>query len=187
MNIQPIIDEHKETLQKVRLLEKQIAEVARAMISSIEGGGKIIWMGNGGSAADSQHFAAELVGRFQRERSALPSISLTVDTSVITSISNDYGFESVFRRQIEGLCRKGDLVVGISTSGNSRNVLDAINEARKLGAYTVALTGKDGGKLAEQVHTSIIVPSEKTARIQEMHLLIGHIICEMVEEGFQRK
>jgi len=187
MNIQFLIQEHKETLEKISSLEKDIAEVARSMIESIEGGGKIIWMGNGGSAADSQHFAAELVGRFQRERVPLPSIALTVDTSVITSVSNDYGFEEVFRRQIGALCKKGDLVVGISTSGQSRNVLVAIKEARKLGAYTVALTGKDGGQLAEQVHTSIIVPSEKTARIQEMHLLIGHIICEMVEEVFGRK
>ena len=144
-------------------------------------GHKILWCGNGGSAADAQHLAAELVGRFRHERRALPSIALTADTSVLTAIANDCGFSEVFDRQLEALCAPGDVVVGISTSGKSRNVCAALERARELGAFTVAMTGQSGGRLAGLADVCLRIASSDTARIQEGHILLGHILCEWVE------
>ena len=138
-------------------------------------------MGNGGSAADAQHIAGELVGRFKKERKAIPAISLSTDTSILTAIGNDYGFEKVFERQIEALGNKGDVVIGISTSGNSENVYRAMKLAKKMGLTTIGLLGNDGGKIKNLSDIALVVPSKNTPRIQETHITIGHIICEGVE------
>lgn len=159
------------------LLERIAAEMARAILA----GRKVLWCGNGGSAADSQHMAAEFVGRFRRERRGLPSIALTTDTSILTSVSNDFGFEEVFRRQVEAHCLPGDILVGITTSGTSRNVCSALRTARELGALTVAFTGADGGTAGTLADLTLRVPSKNTARIQEAHILCGHILCDWVD------
>ena len=144
---------------------------------------KILWCGNGGSAADSQHLAAELMGRFRRERCGLASIALTTDTSILTSVANDYGYERVFQRQVEALCNDGDVVVGLSTSGMSRNVCAALEMARRMGAFTVAFTGESGGAMAEVADVTLRIPSKDTARIQEAHITIGHIACSLIEQA----
>lgn len=144
-------------------------------------GGKILLMGNGGSAADSQHIAAEIVGRYKKERRGLPAIALTTDTSILTSVGNDYGYDYIFARQIEALCRKEDLVIGITTSGNSKNVVNAIEEAKRVGATTVGLTGGSGGKLAGLCDYNLIMPSSDTPRIQEAHIFVGHSLCDLLE------
>jgi D-sedoheptulose 7-phosphate isomerase len=151
------------------------------MTRAIFNGKKVLWCGNGGSAADSQHLAAELMGRFRRERRGLPSIALTTDTSVLTAVGNDYGYEMVFQRQVEGLCVKGDVLVGISTSGNSRNVCAALETARELGAFTVAFTGEGGGMMAKLADATVQMASKDTARIQEGHILCGHMLCDWIE------
>ena len=174
---------HLEVVQGIRRLAPGIQAVAEAMTGCLGAGGKVLWMGNGGSAADSQHLAAELVGRFTRERPGLPSIALTTDTSILTAVGNDYGYERIFSRQIEALCRPGDVVVGISTSGNSPNVLRAIQQANDNGAVTVGMTGGDGGALRALARHCLVVPSRSTARIQEGHILIGHLLCDWVEEA----
>lgn len=184
--IQDLILENIET--NTALLDERsvraIAQAAGAIIRSLKKGGKVILFGNGGSASDSQHIAAELVGRFQKERKALPAIALTTNTSIITAIANDYGYDTVFTRQIDALGRKGDIAIGISTSGSSPNVISAIKSARKSGLTTIALAGgSSGSKLAKSAALSIVVPVKKTARVQEAHALIGHIICELVESG----
>lgn len=160
------------------LLERIAAELARAICS----GKKVLWCGNGGSAADSQHLAAELMGRFRRERRGLPSIALTTDSSILTAIGNDYGYENVFQRQVEALCVAGDVVVGISTSGNSKNVCAALLAARSLGASTVALTGEGGGAMGKIADITLSIPSSDTARIQEAHILCGHMLCDFIEK-----
>jgi D-sedoheptulose 7-phosphate isomerase len=147
----------------------------------VRNGKKVLWCGNGGSAADSQHLAAELMGRFRRERRALPSIALTTDTSILTAIGNDYGYERVFQRQVEALCMSGDALVGISTSGNSKNVCAALETARSLGAFTVAMTGEGGGSMAQIAEATIRIASRDTARIQEGHILCGHMLCDWIE------
>ncbi len=162
--------------------EDRILEVAQIMATAIRDGNKIILFGNGGSAADSQHIAAEIVGRFKKERRALPAIALTTDTSILTAVGNDYGFEEIFKRQLEALCMPGDVAIGISTSGNSPNVLKGIKTAHDYGATTVAFTGRNGGKLAEVSHYSFIVPSYETPRIQECHITLGHVLCELIDE-----
>ncbi len=159
-----------------------IAEVSERLVDTITKGNKVLLFGNGGSAADAQHIAAEFVGRFAFDRPALPALALSVNTSCVTAIGNDYGFDLVFSRQIEALARPGDLAIGISTSGNSSNVLHAISVARKMGLCVVALTGCTGGKLKNVVDHCICAPSNETPRIQECHILIGHIISELVEE-----
>ncbi len=164
-------------------LSGDILEAANRINTSLKKGGKLILMGNGGSAADSQHIAAELVGRFKKERQAIPAIALTVDTSSLTALGNDYGFETIFARQVEALGQENDAVVGISTSGNSLNVVRALEKANSLGAETIGLLGNNGGKIKEVANLSIVVPSNDTARIQEVHITIGHIICELIEEG----
>ncbi|MDD5044534.1 MAG: D-sedoheptulose 7-phosphate isomerase [Candidatus Omnitrophica bacterium] len=169
----------KEEIMRNKIPE--ILDIADAFITTLKKGGKIIFFGNGGSAADSQHLAAELVGRFKKDRGALAALALTTNSSIITSLSNDYGYEIVFAKQIEGLGSKNDLAIGISTSGKAKNVIAAIKQAKKMGLKTIALTGKDGGELAKVADISFIVPSEITARIQEAHITVGHVICELVE------
>jgi D-sedoheptulose 7-phosphate isomerase len=159
-----------------------IAKVSALLVDSIDKGKKVLLFGNGGSAADAQHIAAEFVGRFAFDRPALPALALSVNTSCVTAIGNDYGFDLVFSRQIEALARPGDVAIGISTSGNSSNVLHGLSVARETGLATVALTGCTGGKLKNAVDYCICAPSNETPRIQECHILIGHIISELVEE-----
>ena len=160
-----------------------IAKTGAVMVRAIRGGKKIIWFGNGGSATQGQHMAAEFVGRFLRERRSLPSISLTENMASVTAIGNDYGFDQIFSRQIEGLAQPGDVAVGLSTSGNSPNVIKGLAKARELGIRTVGLAGGSGGQMASLCETCICVPSAVTARIQEVHLAIGHILCGLVEDG----
>ena len=163
-------------------LSGDILEAANRIKVCLKKGGKLILMGNGGSAGDSQHIAAELIGRFKKERKAIPAIALTVDTSSLTALGNDYGFETIFERQLEALAQKNDAVVGISTSGNSENVVLALKKANALGAATSGLVGNDGGKIKEVANLSIVIPSKDTASIQEVDITIGHIICELIEE-----
>ena len=152
-----------------------------AMVASLKAGGKILVCGNGGSASDSQHFAAELVGRFERERRALASIALTTDTSILTAIGNDYSYDRVFARQVEAIGRAGDVLLGISTSGGSRNVLEAFAGAKRAGLVTVALTGRDGGVVGAAADLHINVPSPSTARVQEVHRTLMHAMCDLIE------
>ncbi|MFH0940478.1 MAG: D-sedoheptulose 7-phosphate isomerase [Candidatus Omnitrophota bacterium] len=166
---------------------KKIRACADIITKTLKKGGKVLIFGNGGSAADSQHFAAELVGRFQKERKALAAISLTTDTSILTSLSNDYSFDIVFARQIEAYGGPRDLAFAISTSGKAKNVIRGVKEAKKLKIKTIGLTGKNGGELAKIADLSIVIPSFVTARIQESHILIIHIICELVEESWTKK
>ena len=151
--------------------------------SALKQGQKILFVGNGGSAADAQHLAAEIVGRFERERSGLAALALTTDSSTLTSIANDYGFESIFSRQLEALGQEGDVFIAISTSGNSPNLVQAVEVAKAKGLVTIGMLGKTGGDLKALVDECLIVPSENTARIQEAHILIGHILCQLVEES----
>jgi D-sedoheptulose 7-phosphate isomerase len=164
-----------------------LAKVCELLVNALSQGNKILLFGNGGSAADAQHLAAELVGRFAFDRPALPALALSVNPSCVTAIGNDYGFDQVFARQIEALARPGDVAIGISTSGNSSNVLSAFSTARKMGLHTVALSGKTGGKLKGSVDHCVCVPSNETARIQECHGLIGHILAELVERAMFQK
>lgn len=168
--------------QLLKLQVKQIDKAAAAIVSALKKGGKLIVFGNGGSAADSQHIAAELVGRFLKERRPLPSIALTTNTSILTAIANDYSYKEIFSRQVDALAGKNDVVMGISTSGTAANVIGAIALANSKGLVTIALTGGDGGDLSGIAKISIIVPSRATPRIQEAHITIGHIICQLVEE-----
>ena len=169
-------------IQVAETLSDKILEAAQLVHQRLAQGGKLLLMGNGGSAGDAQHIAAELIGRFKKERRAIPAIALTVDTSTLTALGNDYGFDTVFSRQIEALARKGDVVVGISTSGNSENVVRALKLANEIGADTIGLLGNEGGRAKEHTRIAIIVPSNDTARIQETHITIGHIICEIIEQ-----
>ena len=161
--------------------ENLIADVAREILAAFNRGNKVLLFGNGGSAADAQHIAAEWVGRFQRERLPYPAIALTTDTSILTAIGNDYGFDQVFVRQIQALGRKGDIAIAISTSGNSPNVLAAADAAVESGLIVVGLTGRDGGELGSRVRYHLNVSHNLSARIQEVHIMIGHILCELVE------
>jgi len=171
----------KQALLEDKHLLSQIADVVKELVSALSHGHKILLFGNGGSAADAQHIAAEFVGRFQMERTPLPALALTVNTSELTGIGNDYGFENVFSRQVEALGSAGDVAVGISTSGKSPNVLKALATAKAKGLVTVALTGKFGNKLQEVSRYCLCVPSDETPRIQESHILIGHIISQITE------
>lgn len=158
-----------------------IAEVARVCAESLKSGHRILFCGNGGSAADAQHLAAELVGRYKLERPAMNALALTVDTSILTAVGNDYGYDEVFRRQVEGLGRAGDVLFGLSTSGNSANVLLAMEQAKRMNMVTIALTGRGGGRMAAAADYALRVPSEATNHIQEMHIACGHLVCELVE------
>lgn len=176
--------EHQTTIQTVfENCQDSIQAVATLMVDVLRNGGTIYWCGNGGSAADSQHLAAELVGRFKKDRRALRSVALSTDTSVLTCVSNDYSFDDVFSRQVEALGRPGDLIVGITTSGNSPNVIRAFDVAKEMGIVTVAMLGKDGGRAIHTADHSILIPSNTTARVQEAHILVGHILCELIENG----
>jgi len=182
-----IIDEHTALIRQIEhTVAPRIERAAQWIMECLSGGNKILFAGNGGSAADAQHFAAEFVGRFRIERVSLPAIALTTDTSVLTAVGNDYGFDKIFSRQLEGLVRRGDIFVAISTSGNSKNVVEAVEVCRKKSCRTVGLLGKDGGTLAGMVDLPIIIESNNTARVQEVHITIGHIICELVEEALFR-
>jgi D-sedoheptulose 7-phosphate isomerase len=177
------LDDHIHVMQLVRdALPGSVAECAEIISSVLDGGRKMLIMGNGGSAADAQHFAAELVGRFMMERKALPAIALTTDTSILTAIGNDYGFENIFARQVEALGKSGDVVLGISTSGHSANVLNALHQANQAGLKTIGLLGRDGGEIKHLVDLDITVPSMQTPRIQEAHLTIIHLLCDLVEK-----
>ncbi len=186
-----MIEDVKSQLQSQRvvceLIERdmtsQIVELVNMLSELFKKGGKLLVMGNGGSAADAQHFVAEIVGRFKLERRALPAVALTTDTSILTAIGNDYGFESIFSRQVEALANEGDLVVGISTSGNSPNIFKALQEARLKGCRTVGLLGKSGGSIKELCDLALIIPSDDTPRIQEGHITIIHIVCDLTEKA----
>ena len=174
-----------ETKQKIYENEELIdviTNVASKCVEIYRNGKKTILAGNGGSAADAQHIAAELVGRYGFDRPSLPSLALTTDSSNITAIGNDYGYDKVFSRQLEGMGQEGDLFIGISTSGNSQNIINAFSSAKEKGIITVALTGRDGGKMAQMADFAIVVPSNDTPRIQESHILIGHILCDIIEK-----
>ncbi len=180
--VEDYLDKHLQTIQQVReLLLPQIVACADMIIAALQDGNKILIMGNGGSAADAQHFAAELVGRFRRERQGLAAIALSTDTSILTAIGNDYGFDAVFSRQIEALANPGDIVFGISTSGQSKNVIAAIEKANDIGCKTIGLLGKDGGALASSVTCTLTVTGDETSYIQEAHIMIIHMLCELIE------
>jgi D-sedoheptulose 7-phosphate isomerase len=180
-----VIDEIEASIDvKRRTIEMQasiIVAIAERIVETFRRGGKLLLCGNGGSAADAQHIAAEFVSRFRRERRGLPAIALTTDTSILTAISNDYGYERVFARQVEALGRPGDMVIGISTSGLSASVITAMRAARDGGMATVGFTGASGGMLVDNVDLCLCVPSHNTARIQEVHITVAHVVCEIVE------
>lgn len=183
--VQKRIKDSIETKQKLLSNAQLIQSIERAamlIIESIKEGGKIIFCGNGGSAADAQHLAAELVGKFYLDRPALPGISLTTNTSILTAVANDYTYDRVFVRQVEAIAKTGDVLVGISTSGNSLNVVEAMKLAKNIGMKTIAFTGETGGKMKDYADVLINVPSTDTPRIQELHIMVGHIICEIVEK-----
>jgi len=178
--------DHLDVINKV--LESNIDsidEFGDLLTTCLESDGTIFWCGNGGSASDSQHISAELVGRFKKDRRALRSIALTTDTSILTSVGNDYGFEEIFSRQFSALGSANDILVGISTSGNSENIISTFKTAKEIGALTLALTGNDGGKIKQIADHSLVVKSESTARIQEAHILIGHILCDIIEQRLE--
>jgi D-sedoheptulose 7-phosphate isomerase len=170
----------KEQLLKayVPLIENMALKVSNCLMQ----GGKLLFMGNGGSASDSQHLAAEFVGRYEKERRPLAAVALTTDTSILTAVGNDYGFEKIFERQIEALGKKGDVLFAISTSGNSKNVLIGVHKAKQMNIYTIGFSGGSGGELKSLVDLSLVIPSKKTSRIQESHIFIGHMLCECVDE-----
>ena len=180
--VRSYLEEHLAVAGRMSALLPQVEAVAQAICRSLEAGGRVYAFGNGGSAADAQHFTAELVGRYRRERRPLPAVALTTDPSAVTCIGNDYAFADLFARQVEGLVRPGDAVVGITTSGNSENVLRGLEAARRLGAVTVALTGGTGGRVRPLADHALVVPSATTARIQEMHILMIHMICERIDD-----
>lgn len=180
--IKTLFAEHIDVAtQCAAINEAAIARACTMITECLELGNKVLLFGNGGSAADAQHIAAEFTGRFVKERRSLPAIALTTDTSALTAIGNDYGFERIFERQVEGLANSGDILIGISTSGNSHNVILALEKGRQSGCKTIGLTGRDGGKMNNYCDLNIVVPSDITARIQEMHILIGHILCTAVD------
>lgn len=176
------LDEHLGVVQSLHKIDDVVMQAGDLLAQTLGAGGKILFCGNGGSAADSQHLAAELTGRFIKDRRPLAALALSTDTSALTCIGNDYSFDEVFARQVQGLGRSGDVLLGISTSGNSRNVIRAVEEARAAGMQVVGMLGRDGGALRELCDVSIVVPSQVTARIQESHILIGHTLCGLIEQ-----
>jgi len=177
---------HQQTVENVFLQTEQIEKIAKICIECIKSSKKILIFGNGGSAADAQHIAAELVGRFNNDRIALPAIALTTDSSILTSVSNDFSFSEVFQRQIEALSSKGDTVIGISTSGNSLNVIKGLTMAKEIGCNTIGLTGNRAGAMEGLCDQIFEAPSDKTPRIQEMHILFGHILCKLIDDEFSK-
>ncbi|HEY3307730.1 MAG TPA: D-sedoheptulose 7-phosphate isomerase [Desulfuromonadaceae bacterium] len=182
--VQKQLLDHRMVIELIEQdLAPLIAEMASLLAERLKNGAKLLVMGNGGSAADAQHFVAEIVGRFKLDRAALPGVALNTDTSILTAIGNDYGFDNVFRRQIEALAAPGDVVVGISTSGNSANVFSALELARQRGCRTIGLLGKDGGSIKQLCDLALVIPSSDTPRIQEGHITIIHIVCDLVEQA----
>ena len=179
-----ILESAKIKKEMVKIGVESIEKAAELLIESIKAGGKILWCGNGGSAADAQHITAEIVGRYKVERKGLSAIALTTDTSVITAISNDYGYLHVFDRQVEALANEGDVLIGISTGGKSANVVNALKIAKDLGCKSIGFSGKDGGEFNHLCDVNIVVPAEDTPRIQEMHIVIGHTICHLIDQAF---
>ena len=176
-------DHLKITKASMNEIIDSIEVAAKICISGLQNGGKILLFGNGGSAADAQHIAAELVGRYKTERKGMAAIALTTDSSIITSISNDYGFDHLFDRQIEAIAKRNDIAIGISTGGTSYNVINALSLAKEIGCKTIGFSGKGGGEMNNLCNVNIVVPSSETARIQEIHILIGHTICHLIEQG----
>jgi D-sedoheptulose 7-phosphate isomerase len=177
------LQEHLGTIRA--LLDSKLDEIEQAgllIVETLAAGNKVLLCGNGGSAADAQHIAAELVGRYEKQRSSFPAIALTTDTSALTALSNDYGYDQVFARQIQGLASPGDLLIAISTSGKSQNIINAVEQARLMKCKTLALTGCSGDPVASNCDLAVIVPSERTSRVQEAHITIGHLWCEMVDK-----
>jgi D-sedoheptulose 7-phosphate isomerase len=185
MNVKSVIEDHEQTVRSLKeSCVPTIERIAEICKSAIINNHKILFCGNGGSAADSQHLAAEFVGRFKKERKGLPSIALTTDTSILTAVGNDYGYDDVFRRQVEALAVAGDVLIGISTSGNSENVVRAFEQAKKQHVTVIAFTGAKDSRMSELADITLKVPSTFTAHIQECHILVGHIICSAVDEMF---
>ena len=175
--------DHVTVIEGTIDLVADIELAGQRMSECLKAGGKILWMGNGGSAAEAQHLSGELTGRFVRKRKGLASVALTADTNALTAIANDFGYDKVFARQIEGLCRPEDVVVGISTSGNSQNILEAVQVARQIGAFVIGMTGNKGGEMRQSCDLCLCIPSDDTQRIQEAHLLIGHALCDWIDEA----
>ena len=173
---------HLETIELVmNTMENDLVIASKLAVDTLKNGNKILLFGNGGSAADAQHIAAELTGRYKVERKGLPGIALTTDTSALTAIGNDYGYDRVFDRQVESLANNGDLLIGISTSGNSQNVINALKVGKAMGCQTIGFSGRDGGLMNNVCDVNLIVPSDNTPRIQEMHILFGHTICQIID------
>ncbi len=180
------MDAHKRVIEDtIEEMKNHIYTACIVASETINKGGKILIFGNGGSAADAQHIAAELSGRYKKERRGLPGIALTTDTSVLTAVGNDYGYDRVFDRQVEALANEGDLLMGISTSGNSKNVLRALSLGRNMGCKTIGFSGRGGGAMEDFCDVSLVVPSDDTPRIQEMHIMIGHIICQAIDDALE--
>jgi D-sedoheptulose 7-phosphate isomerase len=178
-----ILDAHIRCLQGLKSMASELEKAGAAMLQCLLGGGKLLICGNGGSASDAQHFAAEIVGRFEKDRRAYPALALSTDTSILTAVGNDYGYDEVFARQVEGLGRPGDILIGISTSGGSENVVRAVQCAHGMSMPTIGLLGKDGGVLKDLVDRSIVVENDTTARIQEAHIFILHYWAGLIERG----
>jgi D-sedoheptulose 7-phosphate isomerase len=181
VEFQQAIDDHQVVMTALAALEPELQRVADRMSDALRGGGTVFWFGNGGSASQAQHFATELVGRYLVDRPGLASIALTTDGALLTAVANDGAFDDVFSRQLEALCRPGDVAVGLSTSGSSANVVRGLEKANERGAYTVAITGGGGGKVATVAQAALLAPSTATPRIQEAHLFLGHELCHLVE------
>jgi D-sedoheptulose 7-phosphate isomerase len=180
------IQEHIDLASQIKFeLPSLILQASKIINNALNNNKKVMLFGNGGSAADAQHIAAEFTGRFVKERRGLPAIALTTDTSALTAIGNDYGFDVIFSRQVEALANEGDVLIGISTSGNSANVLKAIEKGKELKCLTISLTGKNGGELANMSDLNINIKHSVTARIQEMHILVGHLICSLIDKNFR--
>lgn len=179
-----LLAEHLQVMQSLEALLLKLEEASQLIVSCLKSGNKILLCGNGGSAADAQHIAAEIIGRFESERGALPAIALTTDTSILTAVGNDYGYESIFERQVQGLASQGDVLIGYSTSGNSRNVIKAVKVAAEKNCKVITLTGKGGGALANLADIDLCIESSNTARIQEAHAFLGHVLCSAVDQAF---
>lgn len=180
------INEHEQIISLIdEKIQDEILSISQSLVKALKNKNTIFWCGNGGSSSDAQHLAAELIGRFNDDRKALRSISLTADSSVLTCISNDYNFENIYSRQVEALGNPGDILIGISTSGNSKNIINALDSAKRFGLETIGMLGKGGGEALKKCDKNIVIPSNTTARIQESHILIGHILCDLIETGLE--
>lgn len=182
MDLARQVQEHLQIVNDFKQELPLLKKMAETCVQVLQKGGRLFFLGNGGSAADAQHLAAEFVGRFERDRQALPAVALTTDTSILTAVANDYSFNDIFSRQVQAWVKPGDAVFGISASGNSPNVVKALEAAKVCGAFVMGFTGQDGGKLKELCHFCLCVPSSRTARIQETHILAGHMICDWCEQ-----